>query len=259
MPSLTDRAQIRSILSADKAWAVYALGDLAGGFYEHTSWFGSADGSALLMLYRAFGAPLLFAFGPPDRVAPLLAEIEAETDVYLSVRPEILPLIEAHFQISDETPMWRMILDPARFQPAAGPAVRLSLADLPALQRLYAGGSLDGPPAGDGPDFFSASMVEQGVYYGIYAETELLAAAGTHLVVLAEGVSAVGSVYTQVSQRGRGLATQVTGAVAAELLSIPTLRHIALNVRQDNPAALAVYERLGFQRYCAFYEGRARR
>jgi len=32
---------------------------------------------------------------------------------------------------------------------------------------------------------------------------------------------------------------------------------VALNVSQRNTAALGVYERLGFARYCAFYEGLA--
>ena len=83
-----------------------------------------------------------------------------------------------------------------------------------------------------------------------------MAAAGTHLLVPAEGVAAIGNVYTQQDRRGRGLATQVTGAVVAELVRIsPALDVIALNVNMTNDAALRVYQRLGFIRYCAFYEG----
>ena len=36
------------------------------------------------------------------------------------------------------------------------------------------------------------------------------------------------------------------------------LRTIALNVTQNNAAAIAVYERLGFTRYCEYREGHAR-
>ena len=103
-------------------------------------------------------------------------------------------------------------------------------------------------------------MVEQGVFYGIYEGPNLIAAAGTHLVAPSEGVAAIGNVYTRRDRRGQGLATQVTGAVAAELLRLmPPSAIIALNVVQTNLAAVKVYERLGFARYCAFYEGLAHR
>jgi ribosomal protein S18 acetylase RimI-like enzyme len=258
MPRLRNPSQIRTILSVDRAWAVYALGDLSPGYFEHTDWFAAEDGTAVLMLYRAFGTPLLFALGSPERVAGLLNELTNEIDLYLSIRPEILPVVQARFQVRGQTPMWRMVLNPGQFRQISGPAVRLDAADLPALQRLHAGGNPDGQPADDAPDFFSASMVIQGVYYGIFDDRhELTAAAGTHLVVPVESVAALGNIYTRPDQRGRGLAKVVTSAVVAELLARPELDVIALNVRQDNAAAISVYERLGFERYCAFFEGRA--
>jgi ribosomal protein S18 acetylase RimI-like enzyme len=178
------------------------------------------------------------------------------TKLYLSIRPDILPLIHARYALAHETLMWRMVLDPARFVPTPSNAVRLTLADYSALTRLHA----DGLPAGEAPDFFAPYMVEQGVFYGIYEGDELVAAAGTHLVAPAEGVAAVGNVYTRRDRRRRGLATQVTGAVTAELLRcMPPGALVALNVMQANTAAVTVYERLGFSRYCGFYEGLAER
>src|SRR5258706_15624776 len=109
--------------------------------------------------------------------------------------------------------MWRMVLDPASFERPATDAVRLSLADYPALLRLHG----DGAAADEAPYFFAPYMVEQGVFYGLYEGTELVAAAGTHIVVPAEGVGAVGNVYTRRDRRGQGLARQVTGAVTHEL------------------------------------------
>jgi ribosomal protein S18 acetylase RimI-like enzyme len=260
MPRLRDIPHLRTILSTDRVWAVYALGDLSPGFFEHTDWFGAEDGIALLLLYRAFGTPLLFTLGSPEQLGGLLDELGSETDLFLSIRPDILPLVTARFQVRDVTPMWRMVLYPGQFRPITGPAVRLGAADLPALQCLHAGGNPDDQPADDAPDFFAASMVEQGVYYGIFDDHQsLIAAAGTHLVVPAEGVAAVGNVYTRPDHRGRGLATLVTSAVIADLSRQPDVSVIALNVRQDNAAAITIYERLGFERYCAFFEGRASR
>ncbi len=74
------------------------------------------------------------------------------------------------------------------------------------------------------------------------------------------GVAAVGNVYTRRDRRGRGLAARVTSAVTAHLLRHdPPLSTVALNVNQHNAAALRVYAGLGYERYCGFHEGLARR
>ncbi len=54
------------------------------------------------------------------------------------------------------------------------------------------------------------------------------------------------------------MAARTTSAVVEELLAMQ-MRTIALNVSRHNPAAIHVYERLGFTRYCEYYEGLARR
>jgi GNAT superfamily N-acetyltransferase len=249
-----DRTQIRALLSRDRSWALYALGDLADGFYEHTTWQASPDGEGLLLLYAAFETPVLFAAGAPRALAPLIDGLNPQVQCYLSIRPDVLPLIKAGYAVSHETPMWRMVLDRAAFQPAGGGARRLARADFPALQRLFA----DGEAADEAPDFFVTDMVERGVFYGVYEGAELVAVAGTHLVVPEEGVAAVGSVYTRRDRRGRGLARATTSAVTAKLLEVmPPQGIVGLNVKQANAAAIRVYELLGYRRYCAFYEGLA--
>jgi predicted GNAT family acetyltransferase len=130
------------------------------------------------------------------------------------------------------------------------PAAPLGPADFPALEALYA----DGAATGEAPDFFNREQVEAGIFYGVWEAGALAAAAGTHLLSAETGVGAVGNVYVRRDRRGRGLGAAVTAAVAAALLR-RGLATIALNVNQINAAALSVYERLGFRRYCAFYEG----
>ncbi len=257
MPPLTDRARVRALLETDRPWAVYALGDLAPPHADFAEWRATPDGAALVLVYRAFGQPVLYAQGALAGLAELLDELTAEPELYLLVRPEALPLLEARYAISHRQLMWRMLLDPARFPRAdtdlAG-AAALTANDCAALEALYA----DGAAAGEAPDFYSRVQVAEGVFCGIWEEGRLSAAAGTHLSAPDLNVAALGNVYVRRDRRGRGLGRAVTAAVTAALLE-RGLGTIALNVNQGNAAALSVYAGLGFTRYCAFWEGVARR
>lgn len=251
MPYLNDRARIRAILETDRNWSVYALGDLAPENAAHCEWHAAPDDAALLLIYRAFDLPVLFALGPPAAVAPLLAEVH-EPRLYLLAQPAVLPLLAARGTIQHQQAMWRMVLRPAAFPgPAPCPGLAaLSLADFPALEALYA----DGAAAGEAPDFFNRAQVAGGVFWGVRTDGGLTAAAGTHLVAPELGVGAVGNVYVRRDQRGRGLGRAVTAAVTAALLE-RGLATIALNVNQLNTPALRTYTGLGFERTGAFYEG----
>jgi predicted GNAT family acetyltransferase len=130
----------------------------------------------------------------------------------------------------------------------------LGPADLADIERLYA----DGLARGESPDFFFSSMLQQGMFRGVRRRGELVAVAGTHLFAPGVGVCAIGNVYTRLDCRGRGLASVVTSAVVAEAFG-RCAETVVLNVRQTNDAARRVYERLGFERYCEFVEGEARR
>jgi GNAT superfamily N-acetyltransferase len=247
-----DRDRIREILSRDGAWSLYALGDLAPGYFERCSWFLN-DSEALILLYRGSAPPVLFATGSPASVARLLPKVRGERAFYLHVRPEIVELLAADYEIQELKHMWRMTLDTTRYQTVSSREVRrLGGPDLPALRELYA----DGEPAGEAPDFFFPEMLKQGVFFGVEDGGRLASVAGTHLVVPGEGVAAVGNIYTRRDCRGRGWGALVTGAVVGELSrrEIPT---IGLNVNQQNLAAIRVYEKLGFVKYCAFCEGLA--
>lgn len=256
MPALRDPAIIRSILSTDPAWSVYALGDLAPGFFERCLWFQPRDGApALALLFSGFSTPVLFTIGEPSAIAAMLDEVGCEPALYLHVRPEIVPVLATRYRIVEQKDMLRMVLDAPAFLPAPiEGAERLGPADIEELARLYD----DGKESREVPDFFFPSMLDEGVFFGVREAGELVAAAGTHLVAPAEGVAAVGNVYTRRDRRSRGLAARSASAVVGELLRM-NLTTIALNVSRKNDTAIRVYERLGFLRYCDYYEGLAGR
>ena len=251
MPRIHDRESIRAILGADAGWSLYALGDLAPGYFEHSEWHASSGGG-LLLLYRAVSPPVLFAAGWAEEAASLAGEIDAPA-VYMHVRPETADALAARYRFLDRRPMLRMVLDPASFRPQLYPgAVRLGGADAARVEELYA----DGRETGESPDFFFPSMLERGVFFGAQDEDGLAAVAGTHLAEPGEGVAAVGNVYTRRDRRGRGLAGRLTGAVTRELLRM-NIAAIGLNVSRRNATAIHVYERLGFRTHCEYVEGPA--
>ena len=194
---------------------------------------------------------MLFAHGAPADLAPLLPEIADVPVLYLSVRREVADLLRAKgYETPAEKRMWRMVADPARCVPPAHTAVRMGPADYEALLSLHR----DGDAAGEAPPFFDAGMLRHGVYYGIREDGAIVAAAGTHVLAERERVAGIGNVYTRRDRRGRGLGAQVSGAVTAELLRLG-VRTVVLNVGESNAAAMRLYQRLGFECYCAYREG----
>jgi ribosomal protein S18 acetylase RimI-like enzyme len=260
MPQLTDKMLIHAILETERPWAAYALADLEPGYCEHAVWFGAANGiPALGLLYRAFALPVLLTVGEARHLRSVLDEVDRVLadfrDVYVVVRPEVVPLLQERYRVSHVQAMLRMVLDPRRYRPVVPTGVsRLGSADLERVQALYA----DGEMTGEAPDFFIPAMLAQGAYYGVYEGDQLIAAAGTHVVAPTVSVGALGNVYTRRDRRGRGLGTHVTSAVTGHLLAMP-LAIIVLNVREHNRAAIRVYERLGFQTYCRYDEAIASR
>lgn len=241
MPRLTDKNEIRTRLRRDPAWSVYALGDLASSMFSKTLWF-VPD---LTLVVQDFGTAILFAMGPGS-VREALESVAGP--VHLQVQRDGLDEVARHAAVSSPRLMWRMTWTGDRAALTSAVTCRLNTSDVPALQALYA----DGESSGESPDFFFPSMVTDGVFYGIYEGTALVAAAGTHLLAREEGAAAIGNVYTRQDRRGRGLGRLTTSAVLGELSGIET---IGLNVRADNDAALHLYESLGFARHCEFYEG----
>ena len=241
---LTDKDQIRNILQRDRRWCVYALGDLTPRMFEKTQWF-TPD---LTMVLHDYGTSILFAHGTGS-IREALDRVS--WPVHLQVQQDALDEVARHAELTEVKHMWRMAWDGCETEIAEG-VRRLGPTDVTALKRLYA----DGEAAGESPDFFYDSMVPSGVFFGIYEGADLVAAAGTHLFAPDEHAAAIGNVYTRRDRRGRGLSRAVTKAVLHRLRHLKT---VGLNVRDDNVAAIRVYESLGFTKHCDFREAVAHR
>lgn len=240
-----EREHVRALLRRDRVWCAYALADLEPPYAEHATWF--AGEAAVLLLYRGFDPPVLFAHGDPME-ARRLADHLPPGPVQISLQGIHRGLLADRLEVPQPKRMWRMVYRSAA-SPAleTGPATPVSREDLPAVNRL-----IDHQP--DRPDAFHPDLLEHGVYFGIWEAADLVAMAGTHVVAEEEGVAAIGNVFTRPDRRGRGLAGFVTAAVVRALLQ-RGVDTIVLNVAMDNEAAIRVYRRLGFWPFCGFYEG----
>jgi ribosomal protein S18 acetylase RimI-like enzyme len=242
LPRLTDKDEIRALLQRDRRWCVYALGDLTPRMFVKCSWF-TPD---LTMVLHDYGTSILFAHGTGS-IREALEHVA--WPVHLQVQQEGLDEIARHAAIRNVKHMWRMAWKGGDTDIAEG-VRRLSGNDVGALRRLFA----DGDTTGEAPDFFYDSMVPNGVFFGVYEGPDLVAAAGTHLFAPDEHAAAIGNVYTRRDRRSRGLSRAVTSAVLHRLRHLET---VGLNVREDNAAAIRVYESLGFVKHCEFREGLA--
>jgi RimJ/RimL family protein N-acetyltransferase len=249
---VADRDEIVAFLRTDRRYAAYALGDLDGPRRDRCHWAIAYDDLgrpvALAMHQDGLVPQPLYVMGDPDGCSVILSSVLRPRDAYLLGSEVLDDAVGEHYELERPVFLHRMVVDRSTFQPFAGPAERLMPADIEALNRLYQLGFRGG---------FPASVLDDGVYYGVWVKGQLVSAAGTHVINAHEGVAVVGNVMTAHDFRGHDFAKMVTSAVTTELLE--RVSDVALNVHTDNIPAVAAYERLGYERYCVLTERLVRR
>ena len=249
--STTDRVLLREYLEHDRLFAAYAICDLGEREFPRTRWGIATIGDrpvAVAMEYGGLTPQPLFVMGDPDGIAGILKDIVRPRAAYVAAKRDSLPAVAQHYRVEPGPEMIRMWVDRSTFLPSMARVERLLPVEVGELNRLYQLGFAAWLPA---------TAIAEGVYYGIRVNGRLVAAAGTHVINRDAGLAVVGNVLTQVDHRGRGYAKAVTSAVTAELLR--ACDEVVLNVRADNPPAIAAYRRLGYQEHCRFEERLVRR
>jgi ribosomal protein S18 acetylase RimI-like enzyme len=255
--------QLRVFLNTDAFETAYALGDLEPTLWEDAVFWGisqSDDLRGILLLYHAFNPPALCLHGEVGAVEKLLASVELPPEVFCLAPLRFKEAFGEYYDASHVYPLLRMSLTPETYIPDAVPPldkllrlVRLRADDVDRLNILYA----QAAEPGETISAFLPSQIEQGVFWGIAQDDDLLAAAGTHVVSPAENIAAVGNVFTLPTMRGQGLGKLTTAAVLKQLFEDGITR-VVLNVKASNSPARRVYEGLGFRVHSEFIEGPAR-
>lgn len=263
---LTDIDQIREYLTTDVHYAAYTLGDLEPPYSDHATWYAASRSGqieGLVLVYEGLEPPILFLMGDVPALSAILLYGIGPDEVFFNVKPDALKMLESFYMPEEANPMFRMRITRGIFKPLGSqsdpptPIVTLGGEHVADIVRLQEEASLaDGRDSRDVA--FSPEMLKDGYYRGIYADGQLIAAAGTHIVARQASMAAVGNVVVHPEQRQKGLGSQVSQAVTQALID-DRLNLIVLNVRQNNQPAIKIYRKLGYRQTGSFVEGAARR
>jgi RimJ/RimL family protein N-acetyltransferase len=209
----------------------------------------SGDRRAIVMHARGGLGPSTLTYGDADLVGRLLDLHPGPRQAFLTCETTQTEAVLVTHNLWRPQAMMRMQLDPADFKLPDNMAEvrRLTSVESSALNRLY---------QDEGTRHIGRQIVE-GIYYGAFHRSRLVAAAGTHIYSRCEGVGVIGNVYTHPDFRNHGLATAVTAAVTQHLLDACDL--IVLNVDPANRTARHIYEQLGFKESGRLVEAMATR
>lgn len=257
---IDDKTMLRAFLETDKIYAAFALADLEPPLDQHATWHAALrDGNlqALALVYTGIKPPALFLMGDSPALNALLLSRIGPDDVFFTVKPDQLALLETWYTLDKISRMHRMRLAQGKLTPsgeARFPLTKLTAQHVADLNTLFKSGSEQGEEV----VAFSAEQVRDGFFFGVYLEEKLIAAAGTHFVDRASQTASLGNVFTHPEFRDKGLGNATSRAVTAALFE-GGLHNVILNVAQDNQPALKIYEGLGYERSVDYIEGPATR
>ncbi len=200
-----------------------------------------------MLAYLGLTPPVLFATGKKEDIVALATQVPPGKYQY-TLLPEHRYSLEPIFSVQSELQMWRMSYKGDSHEMDSNTDTRrLSGEDLAFVNALFADHA-------DRPDSFHRRQLEAGPFYGGYLEEKLVAVAGVHVLSESASMAAIGNVFTHPAHRGQGFGRKVSAQVIQGLRRLG-IQTIVLNVAKENHAAVHLYQDLGFQIHCGYYEG----
>ncbi len=223
---LTNRAEIASHLETKRPYAASAFAHLDPNFLKVTKWYVATQGdaNALCLVAKGLFPTYMLTMGDNAALDFLLGSIGLPGRTFFTCELTHLNVLQSYYELEWHLQMKRMLVSRDTFNSGNGGAVRLKAAHVGAVNRLYSfergGGN------------FTSGQIRKGVFYGIWEDDELIAVAGTHLVVPTYDIAYVGNVMTHPAYRNKGLAKICVSAVTAKLLE--QCNEVVLNVEAYN-------------------------
>ena len=198
--------------------------------------------------YRDLPMPNLVFAAERDHVSAALIAALAARNLALQAAPIMTLLPERRFQqlgriakVDAHQIEYQLGVEPETLRPPATPAARrLTHGDLPAMTQLANAAGLA---------VWHESALEIGPAFGCFVANQLVAMAATHFAT--PEIIEIGHVATHPDHRRRGYASACTAALAQAAFALAP--RVFLMVLDDNHAARATYQRLGFYPIDRFY------
>jgi ribosomal protein S18 acetylase RimI-like enzyme len=249
---LHDKSRIEAFLRKDVYLHIYSIGDLDDFFWPDTTWYGwdeRGEIQAVALLYTASDEPTLLALSEQQNIMWELVQsifnvLPERFEAHLS--PAVAEFVEQQCQIKSYGKHYKMALKNASLlhDIDCSQVVRLAENDLDDMLGLYK----ESYPG----NWFDARMLQTKQYFGFRLKNRLLSVAGVHVYSEKYKVAALGNIVTHPDYRGKGFGKAVTAKLCRSLSE--HVDNIGLNVKADNSAAIALYEKSGFQIVSTFYE-----
>jgi predicted GNAT family acetyltransferase len=249
---LHDKSRIEAFLRKNVYLHIYSIGDLDDFFWPDTVWYGWEQGGeiqAVAMLYTESPPPTLLALSEREDIMWELIRsifhiLPGRFHAHLS--PGVAEAVEQQCNIESYGKHYKMGLKNATllYGIDCSQIIRLTENDLEDMLGLYE----EGYPG----NWFNARMLQTRQYFGLRIESRLVSVAGIHVYSEKYKVAALGNIVTHPDYRGKGFGKAATAGLCQSLSE--HVDNIGLNVKADNAAAIALYEKLGFQIVSSYYE-----
>ncbi|MDD5093713.1 MAG: GNAT family N-acetyltransferase [Dehalococcoidia bacterium] len=247
---IADKSKILSYLERERTYSASAIAHLEPSLADVSEWMIAThmDDFALCLISKSTSPTYVFTLGKASMLDSLLSSMRLPSNAFITCQPQNLNIIEKYYEISQRLVLKRMVVTRDNFKPTPEDATRLRSGHIKELNGLY---------KSHGNSVFFADQIRRGVYYGIWRDGQLAAAAGTHIISPTHGIAYVGNVLTHSSYRNQGLATTCTSAVTEDLFDYCT--EVVLNVEPNNVPAIRAYASLGYKDDCMIIEAFGRR
>jgi predicted GNAT family acetyltransferase len=249
---LHDKSRIEAFLRKDVYLHIYSIGDLDDFFWPDTKWYGwekGGDIQAVALLYTASDDSTLLALSDQqdfmwELVQSIFPNLPGRFEAHLS--PTVAEAVKKRCKIESYDKHYKMGLKDTSLlhDIDCSKVVRLTENDMDDMIGLYEEGYRG--------NWFDARVLQTNEYFGFRLKNRLVSIAGVHVYSEKYKVAALGNIVTHPHYRGRGFGKAVTARLCQSLSE--HVDNIGLNVKADNAAAIALYEKLGFHIASTFYE-----